>query len=215
MIKKLIFKINTQYKSIEDFIEYFNKKKNTIYNDINSKLQLISLNLSSIKLSCNYKNIIEINYLENKVRFKPLYLILKYKIVNNNSLIELLLQEIITKYIIIIRSSSDTDNIVNDYISIKKECKYYIDKLNKIKKEKKRKMGKRGKKRIKFKRIKKFKRTERIYIYSNPKKIKLKTKNKNLPKKKNKLSKKNNTDKQLLILSKQFINQRNKLPKKK
>ena len=212
MIKKLIFKINTQYKSIEDFIEYFNKKKNTIYNDINSKLQLISLNLSSIKLSCNYKNIIEINYLENKVRFKPLYLILKYKIVNNNSLIKLLLQEIITKYIIIIRSSSDTDNIVNDYISIKKECKYYIDKLNKIKKEKKKRIGKRGKR---GKRRKKFKKTERIYIYSIPKKIKLKTKNKNLPKKKNKLSKKNNTDKQLLILAKQFINQRNKLPKKK
>ena len=209
MIKKLIFKINTQYKSIEDFIEYFNIKKNTIYNDINSKLQLIILNLSSIKLSCNYKNIIEINYLENKVRFKPLYLILKYKIVNNNSLIELLLQEIITKYIIIIRTSSDKDNIVNDYISIKKECKYYIDKLNKIKKEKKKKVGKRGKRR------KKFKRTERIYIYSNQKKIKLKTKNKNLPKKKNKLSNKNNTDKQLLILAKQFINQRNKLPKKK
>ena len=137
MIKKLIFQINTQYKSIEDFTEHFINKKNLIYDDITSKLQLSDLNISSIKLTCNYKNIIEINYLENKVRFKPFYLILDYTIDNDNPLIELLLQEIITKYIIIIRTLNDTENITKENIKIKKECEHYVNKLKEKKKEKK------------------------------------------------------------------------------
>ena len=121
MKQEIIFKINTQYKSIENFTFFFNLYKQEIYDNIINYLYLNNLDISFINLKPNDKNIIEISYCENPNIYKPLYIKINYSIDIPNNLIDILLQEIIKKYIIILRSKSDIDRIIKDYIIIKKE----------------------------------------------------------------------------------------------
>jgi len=160
MKKNIItYKINTLYKSIEDFKESFNNYKQEILNDIENKLDnILDLDISLIKLNDNHRVYIEINYLENTKLYKPLFFNLSYKLSDNNSkYVSILLNEIINKYIIIITSKIEKEIIMKENKLLKKECDDLKTKLRLTQKKKKKL------KKITARRKKRRKRIKNVY----------------------------------------------------
>lgn len=148
MKKNFTFKVNTQYKSIEDFKHYFYYHKKNIKEEIKLKLNINKVKINNIKLHDNHSKIFEINYNENTKLYKPIFFNLSIQIDEYNKLIELVINEIITKYIIIIRSKYDVDTLIKNNFNLLKENEILKKKLDEKKKRKKKTKKKRLKKKV-------------------------------------------------------------------